>query len=176
MVAPNSAVGVSAPRASGGRVGVVDRRIPDEKPDTGRKGWRKRKRGESYAHQLAWLQSDEGIAAMGDLRHEQIRMLNRLLKRLQKDVPSEPWEVAIWRNRETLPGGMVRCCGCHRMTPPQCVGSSGHCDDCRLSALSLEAMAHIPSSPSGMAIRAAALAGIRLSCQPTHLARETRKQ
>jgi hypothetical protein len=29
---------------------------------------------------------------------------------------------------------MKTCRGCRRETPPQCVGSSGHCDDCRSGA------------------------------------------
>ncbi len=43
-------------------------------------------------------------------------------------------------------GGMVLCRGCGCPTPPHNVGSSGHCDDCRLIAMPAEEAERIPSS------------------------------
>ena len=43
--------------------------------------------------------------------------------------------------------GMQRCRGCGRVTPPQNVGSSGHCDDCRYAGMSDSELARLPKSP-----------------------------
>lgn len=65
---------------------------------------------------------------------------------------SHPWAAAVWEEgAEYPPGraetGMVTCKVCRTPTPPQCVGSSGACDDCRLGAMSPEEACMVPGSP-----------------------------
>ena len=83
---------------------------------------------------------------------------------LRQETCSEPWvEARVYRNEPYPPPcdhpnratfrGMVRCRGCRRWIPPVCVVSSGHCDDCHLGAMSPWALARLPSSRTGIAMR-----------------------
>lgn len=83
-----------------------------------------------------------------EIRSNTLRQLQRLKRRLDKDAPTPAWFDAVWSGVETMPEGFIRCNCCHRLTPPQCVGSSGGCDDCRLSGMSPSELAHLPSSRS----------------------------
>lgn len=64
--------------------------------------------------------------------------------RLRRVLPSEPWVDAVTYRGAACPppqdhphgAVMRRCTACYRWTPPQCVGSSGACDDCRIAAMS----------------------------------------
>lgn len=90
-------------------------------------------------------------------------------------VPSEPWLDALFPTfedvspdgepityyfhsaggspRNPVPSGFVRCKGCGHNNPPQCVGSSGHCDDCRFGAMTAAQIAGLPGSTSSIDIK-----------------------
>lgn len=102
------------------------------------------------------------------------RQAELLTYRLYRFVCSEPWaadcrehvrsggvpffaqhsqlERRFHRLRIYPPGGyrtaMRRCLGCGRWMPPQTLGSSGHCMECRYQAMSPWAWSHLPSSPA----------------------------
>jgi hypothetical protein len=88
-------------------------------------------------------------------RDEIKRRLKRERKNLRRDVPSQPWFDAKWENGEQFPPGgdvtrMERCTCCERYTPPNCIGSSGACDDCRYAAMSKGQLEHLPGSPGSV--------------------------
>lgn len=91
---------------------------------------------------------------------------NQLKRKLRSKACSEPWveaqvryipaidrdgndfPVAEYRKGVYPVRGMIGCRGCERATPPQCIGSSGHCDDCRLGAMSPAQLAKLQGSTS----------------------------
>ena len=91
---------------------------------------------------------------------------NRLKRKLRSRACSEPWVEAQLRyiqceDKDGNPfavaehrkgvypvRGMGVCRGGERPTPPQCIGSSGHCDDCRLGAMSRIQLAKLQGSTS----------------------------
>lgn len=87
---------------------------------------------------------------------EEIKLrLKRARKNLERDVPSRPWFDAKWEDDTPFPPGgdqtLMQCCSaCGRYTPPNCIGSSGACDDCRFAGMSPEQIENIPSSHSSV--------------------------
>lgn len=99
---------------------------------------------------------------------------DRLLRnRLMRVCCSEPWEnvcrhailtgkIRYVRNQERElakeglypPGGkassMRQCRACCRLVPPQCVGSSGHCDECRYERMSHVRLERLQGSPGSV--------------------------
>jgi hypothetical protein len=67
---------------------------------------------------------------------------------------SHAWAEAVWHDGTAYPPGkadtkMVTCKACGTPTPPNNVGSSGACDDCRLGSMSDEALERLgPGSPA----------------------------
>jgi hypothetical protein len=110
-----------------------------------------------------FLASTEGLQTTraGD-RMVWLHELRRLRRELEANCPSAAWIDAAWERSEELPTGWVRCCVCRHEMPPQYIGSSGACYDCRINAMTPEEWSRLPSSPSGIAIRAAAVSGIRI--------------
>lgn len=71
---------------------------------------------------------------------------------------SSRWVDANWDEGAAYPPGgdttlMKTCRGCGRMTPPQCVGSSGHCEDCRYGAMKHVTLDSLPSSMSSVDLK-----------------------
>jgi hypothetical protein len=101
-----------------------------------------------------FLTTPEAIRALGAaVVHQQRRKLKRDRANLERIVPSRPWFDAAWQaGRPFPPGGdltrMVCCRRCRRYTPPQCVGSSGHCDECRYEGMTPRQLAALPPSCS----------------------------
>jgi hypothetical protein len=99
-----------------------------------------------------------------------VQQLARAKARLRARVCcSEAWVEAVTYRGEKYPPpadtppGMPRCRGCGRNTPQNCIGSSGHCDDCRLAELSDAEWSKLPSSVSGIAFQTIRQFKIRLS-------------
>lgn len=90
----------------------------------------------------------------------------KLLAKIRSKACSEPWvwaqvkfspavdeegdalEILDYRAGQYPVPGMIQCRGCERWTPPQCIGSSGHCDDCRLGAMSKLQLSRLQGSTS----------------------------
>jgi hypothetical protein len=131
-------------------------------PRKGRKAQRKPRR--TSGQEERFLATEEAIKALGaGIVHQKRRELAKRKKVLARRVPSSAWMDSTWDGGETFPPPydhsrvhplteppattMKMCRGCRRETPPQCVGSSGHCDDCRLGAMSAHALSMLPPSP-----------------------------
>jgi hypothetical protein len=122
-----------------------------------------------------FLGTKEAIEALGAaVVHHKRRELAKRKKVLARRVPSSTWLSAAWdeglqfppawdhpRTDELTepPATAMKCCrGCHRETPPQCVGSSGHCEDCRLGQMSPMALSKLGASSSAINIAKARMA------------------
>jgi hypothetical protein len=120
------------------------------------------------ADQEARISGPDAIKEHGaDHVHSERRRLKRVRIGLMRIVCSEAWFDANWFGCQMIvgdackrvaapypPGGdeslMVCCKRCNRATPPQCVSSSGHCDDCRLCLMSPEQIERLPGSTSSI--------------------------
>ena len=89
-----------------------------------------------------------GAAAVQDEK----RHLKRRKRNVDRDVPSATWGDDVWHRKAAFPPGgdttlMARCRKCDRYSPPQNIGSSGACDDCRIGAMTPTQLENLPSSP-----------------------------
>jgi hypothetical protein len=94
-------------------------------------------------------------AALDRLSKEKGRLFGRIAEeaggRKGGLACSHAWAEDNWEHGTPYPPGgdltlMVACAGCGTLTPPNCVGSSGHCDDCRLGKMSRGQLDLLPSS------------------------------
>lgn len=127
---------------------------------------RKARRGKTPGQQEAMLRAaKDGLSA--EVRRAEEKRLRRQKNRLYGYPVAEvngvagrkggmacshSWADANWHNGTPYPPGgdttgMICCPSCGAYMPPQNIGSSGHCDDCRLAAMSFEEVSRIPSSP-----------------------------
>lgn len=86
-------------------------------------------------------------------RDEIKRRLAREEKNLRRDVPSEPWFDAKWREGLQFPPGgdstlMHRCTDCDHYYPPNYISAKGFCQDCLYERMSSFMIENIPSSHS----------------------------
>lgn len=92
------------------------------------------------------------------------RSIKSRKRALSRRVPSSTWFDAAWHDRAQFPppwdhprqrdrrheppaSAMTICTVCGRDTPPNCIGSSGACDDCRYGAMTGAELAALPPSP-----------------------------
>lgn len=119
------------------------------KPKPQRVTWKTVLKRMTPAQRESYLDSAEAVKVVpAEIRALALRELRQRRRRVEKQAPTTAWFDAVWGDVEPMPPGFVRCNVCGRHTPPQCVGSSGGCDDCRYSAMSPMEMAHLPSSKS----------------------------
>lgn len=64
------------------------------------------------------------------------------------DEEGKPLEVKELDKRKFPVWGQVQCRGCERFVPPIDLGSSGHCSDCRLGAMSKMQLSRLQGSAS----------------------------
>lgn len=102
----------------------------------------KRARKLTKGEQESFLKRDDALKVVSaDVRRQKLKQLERQKKNLRRVTPSEAWVDDAWeRDCEFPPGGistlMRKCRGCERFTPPNCLSSSDHCEDCKLGKLS----------------------------------------
>jgi hypothetical protein len=122
--------------------------------DRPRRKSKPRKTRLTQGQQERFLESPEGIRALdAEVRRQKRKALARDKKNLRRMVPSAPWFDAKWDHNESFPPGgdrslMVCCNKCDRLTPPNCISSSGACEDCKLAAMSPGQLALLQSSAS----------------------------
>ncbi len=133
----------------------------------------KRKRGASKKSRQhpgdleSFLSTKEAIQALGAamVSHRR-RELAKRKKVIARRVPSSSWLDAVWYESAPFPPAwdhprvdplkeppataMKVCRACHRDTPPQCIGSSGHCEDCKYGAMTPAQLAKLPGSSSAI--------------------------
>jgi hypothetical protein len=122
--------------------------------DRPRRKSKPRKARLTQGQQERFLESPEGIRALdAEVRRQKRKALARDKKNLRRMVPSAPWFDAKWDHSQPFPPGgdvtLMRCCNvCGRYTPPNCISSSGACEDCKLGAMSPGQLALLQSSAS----------------------------
>jgi hypothetical protein len=129
-----------------------------------KRGKAQRKPRRTSGQEERFLSTEEAIKALGAaVVHQKRRELAKRKKALARRVPSSSWMDSAWDSTDQFPPpwdhprirpleeppatAMKTCRLCRRETPPQCVGSSGHCDDCRLASMSAHALSLLPPSP-----------------------------
>jgi hypothetical protein len=135
--------------------------------DPRRKPKRARRPRITPGQQERFLNSDEAMKVIPpDVRRTRLKALERQRRALSRRTPSSTWRDDAWFHGAEFPPAwdhprthelteppataMICCRGCRRETPPNYISSSGHCEDCKLCAMSPGQLAHIHGSSSAI--------------------------